>query len=240
MVLGGFDKQCADYVAKYADAATSQDRGQQTAAGTDVQSCVIKGYREQTAKAVESLLKEKSALDIVNEELVPALNVVGEGFEKGTMFLPQLLMSAEAAKAGFEVIKEHMQKEGQVQASKAKIVLATVKGDIHDIGKNIVKVLLENYGYEVIDLGKDVPAEVVVEAVVTNHAPMAGLSALMTTTVVNMEETVRLLHEKAPWCKVIVGGAVLSQDYAEQIGADFFAKDAMQTVHFAEEFINLS
>ena len=215
-------------------------KSQKSFAYTELQNCVIKGYRDQTARATENMLQEKTALDIVNEELVPALNVVGEGFEKGTMFLPQLLMSAEAAKAGFEVIKQHMQKSGQVQATKAKIVLATVKGDIHDIGKNIVKVLLENYGYEVIDLGKNVPAEAVVEAVVTNHAPMAGLSALMTTTVVNMEETVRLIHEKAPWCQVIVGGAVLSQDYAEQMGADFYAKDAMQTVHFAEEFINLS
>ena len=246
MVLGGFDKQCAGYVAKYADvlpetkAAVSKMKSQKSFAYTELQNCVIKGYRDQTARATENMLQEKTALDIVNEELVPALNVVGEGFEKGTMFLPQLLMSAEAAKAGFEVIKQHMQKSGQVQATKAKIVLATVKGDIHDIGKNIVKVLLENYGYEVIDLGKNVPAEAVVEAVVTNHAPMAGLSALMTTTVVNMEETVRLIHEKAPWCQVIVGGAVLSQDYAEQMGADFYAKDAMQTVHFAEEFINLS
>ena len=156
------------------------------------------------------------------------------------MFLPQLLMSAEAAKAGFEVIKEHMQKNGQSEQKKAKFVLATVKGDIHDIGKNIVKVLLENYAYEVIDLGKDVPPEVVAEAVIAHHAPMAGLSALMTTTVESMEATIRLLREKAPWCKIVVGGAVLTQEYSDQIGADFYAKDAMQTVRFAEEFINLS
>lgn len=212
----------------------------QAAARTELQNCVIKGYRDQTAGATEEMLKEKAALDIVNEELVPALNVVGESFEKGTMFLPQLLMSAEAAKAGFEVIKEHMQKEGQAQNKKAKIVLATVKGDIHDIGKNIVKVLLENYAYDVIDLGKDVAPEAIAEAVAEHHAPMAGLSALMTTTVVNMEETIKLLHEKAPWCKVVVGGAVLTQEYADQIGADFYAKDAMQTVRLAEEFINLS
>ena len=136
----------------------------------------------------------------------------------------------------YEVTKEPRKE----QEEKGTIAIATVFGDIHDIGKNIVKAMLENYGYKVIDLGKNVPAEAVVEAVVTNHAPMAGLSALMTTTVVNMEETVRLIHEKAPWCQVIVGGAVLSQDYAEQMGADFYAKDAMQTVHFAEEFINLS
>ena len=205
-----------------------------------MQNCVIKGFRDQTARATEALLDEKAALDIVNEDLVPALNVVGEGFEKGTMFLPQLLMSAEAAKAGFEVIKEHMQKNGQSEQKKAKFVLATVKGDIHDIGKNIVKVLLENYAYEVIDLGKDVPPEVVAEAVIAHHAPMAGLSALMTTTVESMEATIRLLREKAPWCKIVVGGAVLTQEYSDQIGADFYAKDAMQTVRFAEEFINLS
>ena len=240
LVLSGLDKQCARYVGKYSGAVPVAAPVREAVAHTDLQNCVIKGFRDQSAKAVRELLSEKAALDIVNDDLIPALNVVGEAFEKGTMFLPQLLMSAEAAKAGFEVIKDHMQKSGETQQKKAKFVLATVKGDIHDIGKNIVKVLLENYAYEVIDLGKDVSAEAVVEAVVAHHAPMAGLSALMTTTVESMEETVRLLHEKAPWCKVAVGGAVLTQEYAEQIGADFYAKDAMQTVHFAEKFINLS
>ena len=151
-------------------------------------------------------------------------------------------MSAEAAKAGFEVIKAFMLKSGQVESKKMTVVLATVKGDIHDIGKNIVKVLLENYAYDVIDLGKDVPPEVIVEEVIKTKAPLAGLSALMTTTVASMEETIRLLHEKAPCCKVVVGGAVLTKEYSDSIGADYYAKDAMQTVHFAEEvyksFIN--
>lgn len=239
LVLSGLDKQCTAYVDKYSNAIQAAPV-KEAFKHMDLRNCVLKGYRDQTAKAVSALLSEKAALDIVNEDLIPALNVVGEGFEKGTMFLPQLLMSAEAAKAGFEVLKEHMQKNGETQQKKAKFVLATVKGDIHDIGKNIVKVLLENYAYEVIDLGKDVPAEQVVQAVIAHHVPLAGLSALMTTTVKSMEETVRLLHEKAPWCKVAVGGAVLTQEYANEIGADFYAKDAMQTVRFAEEFINLS
>lgn len=200
--------------------------------------CIVKGLKEQSYKATIETLKTKDAMTVINEELVPALDIVGKGFEKGTVFLPQLLMSAEAAKAGFEAIKEHMESQGSVQEKKATIVIATVKGDIHDIGKNIVKVLLENYGYDVIDLGKDVPPEVVVDTVVDKHAPLCGLSALMTTTVVSMEETIKKLREKAPWCKVMVGGAVLTQEYADMIGADFYGKDAMQSVHYAEELLN--
>ena len=164
---------------------------------------------------------------------IPALDRVGKGFEKGTVFLPQLLMSAEAAKAAFEVVKESLQ--GQTQEVKGRIILATVKGDIHDIGKNIVKVMLENYGYEVIDLGKDVAPEVIVETAIREKIALVGLSALMTTTVVSMEETIRLLHEKKPDTKVVVGGAVMTQEYADAIHADCYAKDAMATVHFAEE-----
>lgn len=254
LVLGGHDPQCMQYVEKYAvekaaelgvvTAGTAQvEKTKQ--AGTSqlsLKDCIIKGFKERTAKATEELLLIKTPLEIIHEELVPALDVVGQGFEKGTLFLPQLLMSAEAAKAGFEVLKAFMQQSGQEETKKAKVVLATVKGDIHDIGKNIVKVLLENYAYEVIDLGKDVPSEVIVDEVVKTKAPMAGLSALMTTTVISMEETILLLREKAPWCKVVVGGAVLTKEYAERIGADFYAKDAMQAVHFAEKvyksFIN--
>ena len=180
------------------------------------------------------MLKETAPMDIINKELVPALDVVGQGFEKGTIFLPQLLMSAEAAKAGFEAVNEHMRASGGVKEKKATVVIATVKGDIHDIGKNIVKVLLENYGYDVIDLGKDVTPEAVVKAVANNKAPFVGLSALMTTTVVNMEATIKELREKAPWCKIMVGGAVLTQEYADMIGADFYGKDAMQTVYYVE------
>ena len=263
LVLGGHDPQCMQYVEKYAvEKLVTTDpiadkpalTGQTTAKGTataksaaapgalSVRECIIKGFKEKTAKATEELLSGKTPLEIIHEELVPALDVVGQGFEKGNLFLPQLLMSAEAAKAGFEVLKEYMQKTGQEEAKKAKIILATVKGDIHDIGKNIVKVLVDNYAYEVIDLGKDVPPEVIVDRVIETKAPMAGLSALMTTTVSSMEETIRLLRKNAPWCKIVVGGAVLTKEYAESIDADFYAKDAMQAVHFAEEvyksFIN--
>ena len=174
-------------------------------------------------------------MEMIDKELIPALNIVGEAFENGTMFLPQLLMSAEAAQTGFNAIKEYLDSTGTKQQKKGTIVIATVKGDIHDIGKNIVKVLLENYGYEVIDLGKDVPPEEVVEAVEKSGAPLVGLSALMTTTVASMEETIKKLREKAPHVKVMVGGAVLTQEYADMIGADFYAKDAMQSVRFAEE-----
>ncbi len=235
LVLGGHDKQCVQYVEKYAvDKASAPAAASQTTQ-LSLRECIIKGFKEQAARATESMLKEKAPLPIINEELVPALDVVGQGFEKGTLFLPQLLMSAEAAKAGFEVIKDYMQKAGHAESKKATVVLATVKGDIHDIGKNIVKVLLENYAYEVIDLGKDVPPEVIVAEVIKTNAPLVGLSALMTTTVASMEETICQIHEKAPWCRIMVGGAVLTQEYSDMIGADFYAKDAMQSVHFAEE-----
>ena len=167
--------------------------------------------------------------------MIPALDRVGKGFERGTLFLPQLLMSAEAARAAFDIIKEQMASSGVKQESKGSIILATVKGDIHDIGKNIVKVLLENYSYQVLDLGKDVPPEQIVEAAVKNHVRLVGLSALMTTTVPSMEETIRLLREKAPWARVMVGGAVLTQEYADTMGADRYCRDAMASVTYAEE-----
>lgn len=232
MVLSGNDSQCATYVSKY---AVSEAAPVMTAAQMTLKESVIKGLKEQAHKLTLEMLKETAPMDIINRELVPALDVVGQGFEKGTIFLPQLLMSAEAAKAGFEAVNAHIKASGAVKESKAKVVIATVKGDIHDIGKNIVKVLLENYGYDVIDLGKDVAPETVVEAVANNKAPFVGLSALMTTTVVNMEATIKELKEKAPWCKIMVGGAVLTQEYADMIGADFYGKDAMQTVYYVEE-----
>jgi len=194
---------------------------------------VVRGMAQSAAEAARKALAHTAALDLINGELIPALDQVGKGFEKGTVFLPQLLMSAEAAKAAFEVVKESLQ--GQSQEVKGRIILATVKGDIHDIGKNIVKVMLENYGYDVIDLGKDVAPEAIVEAAIRENIALVGLSALMTTTVVSMEETIRLLHEKKPDTKVVVGGAVMTQEYADAIHADCYAKDAMATVHFAEE-----
>ena len=175
-------------------------------------------------------------MDIIKEDLIPALNVVGDGFEKGTVFLPQLLMSADAAKIAFAVLKDVMSSSGEQEEKKDKIILATVKGDIHDIGKNIVKVLLENYGFDVLDMGKDVPPEDIVEKAISEDVHLVGLSALMTTTVVSMEETIRQLRKEKPDCKVMVGGAVLNQDYADMIGADFYGKDAMQSVHYAQEF----
>ena len=198
-------------------------------------AAIEKGLRDDAHSITLQLTEEKAPLDIINEELIPALNKVGDGFEKGTVFLPQLLMSAEAAKSAFAVLKEKMDKSGEVQEKKGTIVIATVKGDIHDIGKNIVKVLLENYSFDVIDLGKDVPPEKIVDTVLEKKAPLAGLSALMTTTVVSMEETIRQLREKAPECRVMVGGAVLNQEYADMIGADFYGKDAMQSVHYAQK-----
>ena len=194
---------------------------------------IERGMTKPAAEATREALLSRNALDIINQDLVPALDVVGQGFEKGTVFLPQLLMAAEAAKATFAVVKESM--AGSAQESKGRVILATVKGDIHDIGKNIVKVLLENYGYDVIDLGKDVPPETIVETALRENIRLVGLSALMTTTVVNMEETIRQLHEQKPDCRIVVGGAVMTQDYADKIGADCYGRDAMTTVRYADE-----
>ena len=194
---------------------------------------IERGMAKPAAEATREALLTRNALDIINQDLVPALDVVGQGFEKGTVFLPQLLMAAEAAKAAFAVVKESM--AGSAQESKGRVILATVKGDIHDIGKNIVKVLLENYGYDVIDLGKDVPPETVVETALRENIRLVGLSALMTTTVVNMEETIRQLHAQKPDCRIVVGGAVMTQDYADKIGADCYGRDAMTTVRYADE-----
>ena len=237
-VLGGYDAQCMNYIENYAVTDAPNAVAKPAAAKLNLTDSIIKGLKDQAYRATEEELKTKEPMEIINGELVPALDVVGQGFEKGTMFLPQLLMSAEAAKAGFEAIRQYVQSHGEAQEKKATIVIATVKGDIHDIGKNIVKVLLENYGYEVIDLGKDVPPEKIVETVVDKHAPLVGLSALMTTTVVNMEESIKELHKEAPWCKIMVGGAVLTQEYADMIGADFYGKDAMQSVYYAERLLN--
>ena len=220
--------------------SSSQSGAGRSGGSLTLKDCIIKGLKEPAYRATKELLGDgntpgtKGTMEIINEDLVPALDTVGQGFEKGTMFLPQLLMSAEAAKAGFQAIKEYVTASGNVQEKKGTVVIATVKGDIHDIGKNIVKVLLENYGYEVIDLGKDVPPETVVATVEETKAPLVGLSALMTTTVTSMEETIKQLHKAVPWCKIMVGGAVLTQEYADMIGADFYGKDAMQSVYYTE------
>ena len=236
--LNGMDENFAAYIQFAQETPQVQQAAPVAAAGVQpegksaLQHAIVKGLREQAAQLTAGLLNTMEPLAIVQEEVIPALNDVGVGFENKTVYLPQLLMSAEAAKAAFEQIKAAM--PAGSKATRSTFVLATVKGDIHDIGKNIVKLLLENYGFNVVDLGKDVAPETVSETVVNLHAPMAGLSALMTTTVPAMEETIRLLHEKAPWCKVVVGGAVLTLEYADQIGADAYASDAMETVRFAE------
>ncbi len=193
---------------------------------------IEKGFTDKAYAIALELLKTEKPLDIINEKIIPALNKVGAGFEKNTVFLPQLLMSAEAAKEAFNAVKTAITESDNKSAQ--KIVIATVEGDIHDIGKNIVKVLLSNYGYDVVDLGKDVKPQTIVDAVIENEATLVGLSALMTTTVVAMEDTIKLLREKAPQCKVIVGGAVLTKEYADMIGADYYAKDAMEAVRFAQ------
>ena len=231
LALTNQDTQCADFIAAY---------GNQPAALPPVSTDTVvslgdsieRGLQYRAAEAAKDALQTVPPLELVNTELIPALDRVGKGFEAGTLFLPQLLMSAEAAKAAFEVVKDAMR--DVPQQTRGKVILATVKGDIHDIGKNIVKVLLENYGYQVLDLGKDVDPQVILDTVHEQSVILVGLSALMTTTVVSMEQTIRLLREKAPGTKIVVGGAVLTQDYADSIGADCYAKDAMATVHYAD------
>lgn len=221
------------------NASSGDDKTGGQAAGPEHQLAVSveRGLKEQAASAAEELLKTMDSLTVINSCMIPALDRVGKGFEAGTVFLPQLLMSAEAAKSAFEVIKNQMESSGEAGEKKDKIVLATVKGDIHDIGKNIVKVLLENYSYEVLDLGKDVPPEAIVEETIKNHVRLVGLSALMTTTVPSMEETIKQLRKEAPWTKVMVGGAVLTQEYADMIGADAYCKDAMASVNYAQQVL---
>ncbi len=241
-MLKGFDENCADYIRNsdmfetVTTAPTEVPKSDGDDGESELRYAIIKGFKERAAELTARLLENEAPLDIVNREVIPALNTVGKGFEEKKVYLPQLLMSAEAAKSAFETVKAAMSDDRE-SSGKAVFVIATVKGDIHDIGKNIVKLLLENYGFEVVDLGKDVPPETVAETAVRLHAPFVGLSALMTTTVPAMEETVRLLKQKAPWCKTVVGGAVLTQEYADKIGADKYAADAMETVRYAEAVI---
>ncbi len=237
--LAGLDENCKDYIDFASNMPEAVKNEKVTPAvskeeyASELQRAIVKGLREQAAALTSAMLDECDPLCIVSEQIIPALNIVGTGFENKTVYLPQLLMSADAAKSAFEVIKSNM--SGEAGAARCNFVLATVKGDIHDIGKNIVKLILENYGFCVTDLGRDVPPEEIVRATVKLHAPIVGLSALMTTTVGAMEETVKLLRREAPWCKIVVGGAVLTKEYAEAIGADKYAKDAMEAVRYAEK-----
>ena len=236
--LRGFDPACGDYISVYSAAADAPAPKQSSS--MSLKSAIIAGLGDAAASTVRELLQSGSVADpmtIITDELIPALNEVGDGFEKGTVFLPQLLMSAEAAKASFEVLKEALAGTGSDEKN-GKVILATVKDDIHDIGKNIVKVLLENYRFDVLDLGRDVPAETVLENVRKHQIRAVGLSALMTTTVVRMEETIRLLRREAPDVKIFVGGAVLTEDYAMQIGADAYCRDAMASVRYCQKIFN--
>ncbi|MGN0740334.1 MAG: homocysteine S-methyltransferase family protein [Treponema sp.] len=254
--LSGKDSQCLDYIdfaEKYSQNApaissagqmTTQTQGEQNQNQDALIKAIIKGLKESAKTETQNLFagttgEKLSAMEIINQKIIPALDIIGKDFEQKKAYLPQLLMAADAAKESFAVIKSELDKSGVVEEKKGTVVIATVKGDIHDIGKNIVKVLLENYSFRVIDLGKDVPPETVLEAVEKEHAQLAGLSALMTTTVGAMEDTIKLLHEKAPWCKVFVGGAVLTKDYAEKIHADAYTKDAMDSVKYAQSVCNL-
>ena len=240
--LMGKDDNCTQYISFAESLPIVQTSSAQNAPvskeeySSRLQHAIIKGLKEQSAAVTKELLLTLNPLEIVQDEIIPALNIVGTGFEEKRVYLPQLLMSAEAAKSAFEVIKENVPVSDNTK--KCTFIIATVKGDIHDIGKNIVKLLLENYGFSVIDLGKDVAPETIAQKAVELHSPLVGLSALMTTTVPAMEETICLLRKEAPWCKVIVGGAVLNQEYADTIGADKYAKDAMEAVRYAEEINN--
>ena len=228
--LAGKDESCQEYIKSAVDTEIVQKTD-----NLDLKTAIIKGMKEESARCAKELLENTESLVIINDYIIPALDVVGDGFEKNTIFLPQLLMSADSAKAAFDEIKAHFVMSGAEQVKGEKIIIATVEGDIHDIGKNIVKVLLQNYGFDVMDLGKDVKCEKVLEEAQNNNVKLVGLSALMTTTVPNMEKTIKLLHDNTD-AKVFVGGAVLTRDYAKMINADFYAKDAMESVRIAQEF----
>ncbi|MBI6874097.1 homocysteine S-methyltransferase family protein [Clostridium aciditolerans] len=238
--LANIDKEGKNYINKYSAKGleTKSEKQIKAISGEstkDLKRIIVDGMEEEAVLSTEELLKTKDPMEIVNGYIIPALDYVGEQYDEKEIFLPQLIQSAETVKKSFEVIKENMIKSGKNNIEKGKIVLATVKGDIHDIGKNIVKVLLENYGFKVIDLGKDVPIEKVVEAVKEDNIKLVGLSALMTTTVINMKKTIEALRENNLDCKVFVGGAVLNEEYAQMIGADFYARDARESVRIAEK-----
>ncbi|MBR2953863.1 MAG: homocysteine S-methyltransferase family protein [Clostridia bacterium] len=229
--LMGYDNNFENYIGN-----VTETKNEVKTDNVDLKTAVIKGLKERAKQETEKELQSKTPIEIIDGILIPALDIVGKDFENNKVFLPGLLMSAETAGVSFEIIKKHLVKNGTETAKKGKIVIATVKGDIHDIGKNIVKVLLENYGYDVIDLGKDVTPQAIADAVKTHNVKLVGLSALMTTTVPSMAETIKLLKEQTTDVSVMVGGAVLTEEYAEMIGADYYGKDAMSSVRIAEKF----
>lgn len=235
-VLYNLDKNANQYIEKYADMKVRTEKPSSSV--KDLKTVVIKGLKDEARQETIKMLENMDEMIIVNEYLIPALDIVGLKYEKGEIFLPQLIQSAETVKVAFEVIKEKIQQKGTIGISKGKVILATVKGDIHDIGKNIVKVIMENYGFEIIDLGRDVPAKKIVETAQKEKVKLIGLSALMTTTLVSMEETIQALKKSGLDCRTFVGGAVLTEDYAMKIGADYYAKDAKRSVDIANEFFN--
>lgn len=247
-VLHNIDRNSVDFIEKYGNvdviSSISSKKENNSTDSTknngnhDVFYSIEKGMGSETVSLVKALLETEDEMTVVNKYLIPALDRVGQGFEKGTIFLPQMLQAAQAAQAGFDIIKERLANKDQKQVSQGPIIIATVKGDIHDIGKNIVKVIMENYGFEMIDLGKDVSPELIVETVLARDARMVGLSALMTTTLKSMEETIVKVKEAKPDCRIFVGGAVLTADYAEKIGADYYCKDALKSVEAAQEVFN--
>ena len=253
-VLTNRDKQSTKYIERFADRvpastalaqaakaapAASAAEAELTGPYAALMKAVEKGLKGDAAAHTRALLAEKQPLEVVDEALIPALDIVGAKYEKGTLFLPQLLQAASAAQSAFEEIKTAIAQKGEGSASKGRIVLATVKGDVHDIGKNIVRVILENYGFDVLDLGRDVPVETVVDTVREKNVHLVGLSALMTTTLKSMEETIAALHAAKLDCKIMVGGAVLTPEYAEKIGADWYAKDAKRSADIAKEFFGV-
>ena len=229
--LVGYDENFEAYIS-----SVTEIKNETKNADVDLETAVIKGLKEQAKQETEKELQTKTPLEIIDGILIPALDKVGKDFENNKVFLPGLLMSAETAGVSFEIIKEHLVENGSESAKKGRVIIATVKGDIHDIGKNIVKVLLENYGFLVIDMGKDITPEAIVERAEKENIKLVGLSALMTTTVPSMEKTIALLKAQNPQISVMVGGAVLTEDYAKTIGADFYGKDAMASVRIAEKF----
>ena len=235
-VLSGQDRDSAAYIERFAEMPEPAVTAKQSGAVT-LETAIARGLKEETAALTQKALETMSELDVVNNLLIPALDLVGDRYEKQEIFLPQLIHAANAACEGFEIIKKRIAQRGKGSVSKGKIVIATVQGDIHDIGKNIVKVVLENYGYTVIDLGRDVPVETVVEAVIREDVRLVGLSALMTTTVVSMAETIAAIRASGHSCKIMVGGAVLTPEYAAEIGADFYAKDAKQSADIARQVL---
>ena len=254
-MLNGADPGCENYISRFRDrekthtrtsAAAGDSKAAQAGAAQDkmpdkaghtIETAVMTGQKSEAAILTKNLLMQKEALDIVNEDLIPALDKVGAEYEKGIIFLPQLLRSAEASESAFEVIKDYIAGKGEQPVTKGKIILATVKGDIHDIGKNIVKTILSNYGYRILDLGRDVPPEKIVETALREDVKLIGLSALMTTTLPSMEETVRQLRKSNHACRIMVGGAVLTSAYARSIGADYYAKDAKRSADIAREVL---